>query len=340
MPSYPSAIALSRPEIAALIFMAVALPTVIKLHLLPALFAGLLVHELVHMAAPRMFGVDHPGRAKIIALTLLLTLIIVLVGGAITATILFLRSDAGSLSVLLEKMAEILDKARETLPVSMQEWIPLDASDLKDQLVTWLKEHAKEVKTMSGEAGHGLVYALIGMVIGGLVSLREVMPGQTPGPLARALAQCTTRLADAFRRIVFAQVRISALNTVLTAIYLVVVLPMFGVHLPLTKTMILITFLAGLLPVIGNLISNTVIVVISLSYSLHAAMASLAFLVIVHKLEYFINARIVGSQIQASAWELLLAIVVMEASFGLPGVVAAPVFYAYLKSELTGRGWV
>ena len=213
MPNYPSAIALSRSEIAALIFMAVALPTVIKLHLLPALFAGLLVHELVHMAAPRMFGMNHPGRAKIVALTLLLTLIIVVIGGAITATILFLRSDAGSLSVLLEKMAEILDKARETLPAAMQEWIPVDASDLKDQLVAWLKEHAKEVKTMSGEVGHGLVYALIGMVIGALISLREVVPGQTPGPLARALAQCTSRLADAFRRIVFAQVRISALNT-------------------------------------------------------------------------------------------------------------------------------
>lgn len=340
MPSYPSAIALSRPEIAALIFMAVALPSVIKLHLLPALFAGLLIHELVHMAAPRLFGVDHPGRSKIIVLTLLLTLIILVIGGMITATILFLRSDAGSLSVLLEKMAEILEKARETLPETMQDWIPLDASDLKDQLVAWLREHAAEVKSMSGEVGHGLVYALIGMVIGALVSLREVQAGQTAGPLARALGQCTTRLADAFRRIVFAQVRISALNTVLTGIYLMAVLPMFGVQLPLTKTMILITFLAGLLPVIGNLISNTVIVVISLSYSLHAAMASLAFLVIVHKLEYFINARIVGSQIQASAWELLLAMVVMEATFGLAGVIAAPVFYAYLKSELTGRGWV
>ena len=340
MPSYPSAIALSRPEIAALIFMAVALPAIIKLHLLPALFAGQLVHELVHMAAPKMFGVDHPGRAKLVALTLLLTVIVLVVGGAIIATVLFLRSDAGSLGVLLEKMAEILDKARETLPAAMQEWIPVDASDLKDQIVAWLRGHAKEIQTVSGEVGHGLVYALIGSVIGAMVSLREVLPGHAAGPLARAIQQCTVRLAEAFRRVVFAQVRISALNTVLTGIYLMAVLPMFGINLPLTKTMILITFLAGLLPVIGNLISNTVIVVISLSFSLHAAGASLAFLVVIHKLEYFINARIVGAQIEASAWELLLAIVVMEAAFGLPGVIAAPVFYADLKSELSGRGWV
>ena len=340
MSNYFSTVAPSRAEIAALLLMAAALPAVINLHLLPALLAGLLVHELVHMAAPRLFGADHPGRAKILALSLLLVLIIVLVGGALTATILFLRSDAGSLSVLLEKMAEILDKARETLPASMTEWIPLDTSDLKDQLVAWLRAHAKEVKTISAEVGHGLVYALIGMVIGALVSLREVHPERTAGPLARALGQCTSRLALAFRRVVFAQVRISAMNTVLTAIYLVVVLPLFGVHLPLVKTMILLTFLAGLLPVLGNLISNSIVVVISLSYSLPIALGSLAFLVIIHKLEYFINARIVGSQIDASAWELLLAMVVMEATFGLAGVIAAPVFYAYLKSELAARGWV
>ncbi len=340
MPNYPAAASLSRPEIAALVFMAVALPAIIKLHLLPALFAGLLVHELVHMAAPKMFGVDHPGRAKLVALTLLLSAIVLIVGGAIIATVLFLRSDAGSLGVLLEKMAEILDKARETLPEAMQEWIPVDAIDLKDQIVAWLRGHAKEIQTVGGEVGHGLVYALIGAVIGAMVSLREVLPGHAPGPLARATQQCTVRLADAFRRVVFAQVSISALNTVLTGIYLMAVLPIFGINLPLTKTMVLITFLAGLLPVIGNLISNTVIVVISLSFSLHATVASLTFLVVIHKLEYFINARIVGSQIEASAWELLLAIVVMEAAFGLPGVVAAPVFYAYLKAELTGRGWV
>jgi len=37
-----------------------------------------------------------------------------------------------------------------------------------------------------------------------------------------------TRLSDAFRRVVFAQVRISAINTTLTALYLIVVLPLFG----------------------------------------------------------------------------------------------------------------
>jgi len=115
---------------------------------------------------------------------------------------------------------------------------------------------------------------------------------------------------------------------------------LFGVHLPFTGSMILFTFVAGLLPVVGNLLSNTVIVVVSLTHSPGAALGSLLFLVLIHKLEYFLNARIVGGQINARAWELLLAMVLMEAAFGLPGVVAAPVYYAYLKDELKARGLV
>ena len=30
----------------------------------------------------------------------------------------------------------------------------------------------------------------------------------------------------------------------------------------------------------------------------------------------------------------------MEAAFGLPGVVAAPIYYAYLKDEVSSRGLV
>jgi predicted PurR-regulated permease PerM len=135
-------------------------------------------------------------------------------------------------------------------------------------------------------------------------------------------------------------VRISALNTLLTTLYLAVLLPLLGVHLPLVKTLIVLTFLVGLLPVVGNLISNTVIVVVSLSYSAGAAFGSLIFLIVIHKLEYFLNARIVGSQINARAWELLLAMLVMESAFGMAGLIIAPIYYAYVKDELTSRGLI
>lgn len=91
---------------------------------------------------------------------------------------------------------------------------------------------------------------------------------------------------------------------------------------------------------VGNLVSNTIIVVVSLSVSGAAALCSLAFLVAIHKLEYFVNARIIGGRINARAWEILLAMVVLEAWHGIPGLIAAPIFYAYLKDELVQGGAV
>jgi predicted PurR-regulated permease PerM len=113
-----------------------------------------------------------------------------------------------------------------------------------------------------------------------------------------------------------------------------------GIHLPLVKTLIAITFVIGLIPVVGNLVSNTIIVIVSLSQSLSVAIGSLVYLIVIHKLEYFLNARIVGNQIRANAWELLIAMLVMEAAFGLAGIVAAPIYYAYIKSELRARDLV
>jgi predicted PurR-regulated permease PerM len=136
---------------------------------------------------------------------------------------------------------------------------------------------------------------------------------------------------SSFARVIGAQIIISAINTGLTAIFLI------WNRFDYAMVIIVLTFMCGLLPIIGNLISNSVIVIISLSYSLPIAGGSLLFLIVVHKLEYFINARIVGSRINAAAWELLLAMLVMEAAFGLPGVIAAPVFYAYAKAELVAR---
>jgi predicted PurR-regulated permease PerM len=170
-----------------------------------------------------------------------------------------------------------------------------------------------------------------------LVALHDAQPPDALGPLAGALQERAGRLGEAFRHVVFAQVRISAVNTMLTALYVVVALPLAGVHVPLATAMIAVTFIVGLLPIIGNLISNTLIVILSLSISLPAAMASLVFLVVIHKLEYFLNAHIVGTQVHAHAWELLLAMLVLEAAFGLPGVIAAPIYYAYLKDELVSR---
>jgi predicted PurR-regulated permease PerM len=67
---------------------------------------------------------------------------------------------------------------------------------------------------------------------------------------------------------------------------------------------------------------------------------SLGYLIVIHKLEYFMNARIIGSHIRARAWEMLLAMLLMEAAYGIPGLIAAPIYYAYMKNELREKGLI
>jgi len=315
-----------------------ALLAVVHFHVLPALLAGLLVHESLRFFVPRVQRRIADRRAQLLVLVLLAGALVGVLSFAILGAIAFFRSDAGSLSHLFARIALIVDDARTMLPAWLVDLLPNTGDDLHAVIDAWLHDHAAQVRSVGREAGATLARILAGMIIGAMIATRSTAPGPSRGPLGEALVERAHRLADAFRRIVFAQMRISAVNTVLTALYLVVALPLFGVHLPLTKTLIAITLIAGLLPVVGNLISNSVIVVVSLAHSPHAALASLAFLVIVHKLEYVLNARIVGGQIRAHAWELLSAMLLMEAIFGLPGLIAAPIAYAWLKDELQSAG--
>jgi predicted PurR-regulated permease PerM len=325
-------------DIAAWLLAGGALLLVLPLHLLPALLAGLLVYELVHLLAPRLKTVRiRQGQGKLAAVALLALGVVLLLTLAVVGSVAFFRSEAGSLPTLLQKMADILESWRTVLPAGVVEQLPEDVDELKETAVAWLRAHAGALQHAGAEAGRTVAHVLIGLGVGALVALHDVQPPETLGPLARALQERAGRLGEAFRRVVFAQVRISAINTILTALYLVVVLPIAGVHLPLAKTMIAVTFFVGLFPVVGNLVSNTIIVILSLGVSLSVAVVSLVLLIVIHKLEYFLNAHLVGTQVHAHAWELLLAMLVMEAAFGIPGVIAAPIYYAYLKDELVSR---
>lgn len=332
----------SLSEIASWLLVALLLLLVIKAQLLAALFAGLLVYELVHVLVPVLYLQRLVGkRAKLVAVALLSAIIVGLMTLGIFWAVAFIRGGALNLPLLIDTLAEILEESRHWLPPMLEEYLPDNVEAMRLTLAEWLRRHAGEIKVVGTETLRTIAHMLIGMVVGAMLSLREVLPGQGgKAPLAAALTERARRFGSAFRRIVFAQVRISALNAFLTWLYLSVGLPLFGISLPYTKTLVAVTFLAGLLPVIGNLISNTVIVIVSLSQSLALAIASLTFLVVIHKLEYFLNAHIIGSRIQAKAWELLLVMLVMEAIFGLRGLVAAPVYYAYIKDELSARGLI
>jgi len=197
-----------------------------------------------------------------------------------------------------------------------------------------IKEHMQELGGAGKEGLHTLAHILIATVISLLLSVCSFTTLSEAKPFAQAMRERILLFGKAFENIIFAQIQISAINTFLTGIFLLIVLPHFGIDLPYNKTLVIVTFFAGLLPVIGNLISNSVISIISIGVSFKVTIAALIFLLGIHKLEYFINAKIVGSKIHAAAWELLLALLVMESLFGITGLLIAPILYAYIKSEL------
>jgi len=326
---------MSGPVAASYILSVMSVFVVLRFHLVPAVFAGLAVHVLTVKLARRL-PANWGGWAHEIALAALAILVIMGLTGAGIGLWSFLNGNGG-MGALLDATAGTLEKLRGAVPSTIAVYLPATVDELQAQLAAMMREHGQKISSVGIAGAKTLAHVLLGMVVGGLTALHHFGDSSAWPPLSSALHQRARALANAFDKVVFAQVKISALNTFLTALYLMVILPLCGVSMPLLTVIIPLTFVAGLLPVVGNLISNTAIVLISLGISPGVALASLLFLVCIHKLEYFTNARIVGGEVHARAWELLCAMLTLEAFFGVAGLVAAPVAYAWLKSEMRMR---
>ena len=330
---------------AAWVAMAGALFFVFHFHLVPGLVAGLLVQLVLHALTRRLHGPRvSKGLAKVLSLALVGLVAGLVTAGAALLLIGLVRGRLGDLPSLFRALAGEVVKLRETLSsLGLSTVLPEglgDAGEIQAAAVDWLKEHGATLRHAGGAVGHFALHALMGIVVGLLIFFQHAGEGAGHGPLGAALVDRVERLSAAFESVVVAQVEISLVNTVLTGVYLLAVLPLLSARLPFAGTILAVTFVAGLVPVVGNLVSNSAIVLLSLGVAPWVGLVSLGFLVVVHKLEYVLNAKIVGGRIGAAAWETLLAIIVFEVAFGIPGVVMAPVVYAYVKKELMDQGLV
>jgi predicted PurR-regulated permease PerM len=300
------------------------------------MFAGLLVYALINALASGMQRHLPGQRAHWLVVALLAAIVVGIITLAIAAGIAFLNTESGNPTLFFARMTPLIERARTQLPAIIVNHLPDNSAELRATLMEWLRMHAGQLQLAGKQAVRVIVQLLVGMVLGAMLAFYNARLRPAGGPLTVVLKARCANLAIAFRDVVFAQSKISAINTLFTGIFLFILLPLFGVHLPLARTLVVTTLVVGLLPVIGNLISNTLIFVVALSISLWVAVAAVAFLVVIHKLEYFLSARIIGTQIQARAWELLIAMLFIEALFGISGLIAAPIYYAYLKRELAG----
>jgi predicted PurR-regulated permease PerM len=211
-----------------------------------------------------------------------------------------------------------------------------DYADLKSLALNEVKDKVASLGRYARAAFLQFAMLIIGLVVA--VSLfvsakwevdddPDVVKGSLYSTVVRELGIRFQTFYSSFAKVIGAQITISAINTLLTAVFLI----WNGYHY--IMVIIVLTFLCGLLPIIGNIMSNTLIVGVGFTVSPNVALFALIFLVVIHKLEYFLNSKIIGDRIKNPMWLTLVALVIGEKLMGIPGMILAPVVLHYIKVE-------
>ena len=331
----------SRITTASYVLMAGALLLVMWQGLLPGLLCVCLGFLLTRWLTPRFAWLQRGADSRLAqtaAATLVVAVPLLLLALALSRSRSYVIEAPQQYRELLDFMARTVLELRQKLPPDMAAQLPEGAAQIQRIIAGYLGTQAGALAHMGRAWLGGLLHAYVGLLIGALAAARPSVPGLKP--LSAQLHLRVERFGETFRQIVVAQFFIALFNTLLTAIFLLAILPMWGYRLPYSWALILLTFAAGLIPIVGNLICNAVLTLVGLSVSPLVALACLVFLIAIHKAEYFINAKVIGHRTHMGVWELLSVMFLMEAIFGPAGLVAAPLFYAYAKKELEAAGWV
>ena len=268
---------------------------------------------------------------------LALVLFIVVVLGIAAAAVSFTRAAI----LALPDVADTSIPSASAWAQRRQIELPFtDFESLRTVVIDALKEEAhylQDVAQFARRTGAALVFSILGIVAAVSLFLKT---GLDPYRGTHAVKnnlysiscdEVSTRFRDFYRSfatVMGAQITISLINTALTGLFVVVV------RMPHAPLLIAITFLCGLVPIIGNLVSNTIIVFVALTVSLKLAIGALVFLILIHKLEYFLNSKIIGHRIGNPVWLTLIALIIGERLMGIPGLILAPVVLNYLRVEM------
>lgn len=246
---------------------------------------------------------------------------------------------------LVEEALRNLNTVTASLPETVKEHIPGKPSELFRMITKDEGDFVGYIRSFGGASFFvflQFVFALILGVSAALMVPASRAPGTTAAarPLADAWLQTLEKYVRCFTLLMGAQVYVSIWNTFCTAVFIYGILPAFDVVLPFRELLLMFTAVASLIPAAGNIMANTLILVLTIRYGVFVALGSVMYLFIIHKLEYFVNGYIIGRNVRASVPEMLIAIILGEVAFGLPGLITAPVTYAFLKMHWQRWGWV
>lgn len=257
-------------------------------------------------------------------------LAIFLVTGLLLAFIFvtFIRLGVERIPLLFDRAIPRLDELTRRFGLDL----PDNVQELRVLILTELKQNARAVESASGLLTRGFFQIVTAVVVAILRYLAAPKPrDERRGLDVELVRECRARgerFAASFERVMSAQVMIAAINGLIAAVFLV------GFQIPFRTMLTLTAFVCGMIPIAGNLISNTLIVAAALTRSDHLALLALVFLVVVHKGGYFLTGKIVGARTETPTWAILLGLLVGEATMGVTGVILAPTLIHYAREEL------
>jgi predicted PurR-regulated permease PerM len=266
-----------------------------------------------------------------------LVLFVVVVAGIVASGIYVTRAAILALPDVADTSIPSANAWAQKRQIELPFW---DFESLRQSVVNALgqeKHYLRNVADFAKSAASTLVFSILGIVAAASLFFKTGLdPYRGTHRVKNNLYsiccdQVSTRFRDFYRSfatVMGAQITISIINTALTAIFFL------AVHMPYAPLLIATTFICGLVPIAGNLVSNTVIVFVALTVSQKLAIFGLLFLVVIHKLEYFLNSKIIGDRIRNPVWLTLIALIIGERLMGIPGLILAPVVLNYLRVEM------
>lgn len=316
---------MSRAKITSYSMMAAILAVIIWFRLGHVLLAALFSYMILDLSRRKLQERMRPAYAKASAL-----LVLILAFSALFWMLLrFIKQLFSTLpkitgeSVL--KIVQLADERGIELPFE-------NVNELKAMVLDKLFANAHTLTVTSTFLTKEVFHIVIAIAVAILFFMSEDRPVRTTPNMFEAVRkefnQRVRLFMTGFEKVFGAQVIISALNTIMTAIFLSII------AMPYAAFLITTTFVLGLLPIIGNLLTNTLITMTALTMSLKMAALALLYLIFIHKLEYFLNSRIMGSSINVPMWQTLLAILAGEIIMGVTGILLAPAILHYIKAEL------
>jgi predicted PurR-regulated permease PerM len=312
---------MTKPARISYVFMAVLLVLIGWLHL-----ATLVLTALFGYFALRLFSFD---RSKLLGVVLYVIAVTTISVGLYHFSRQAYKTLPKIVETTIPAVAEYAEKQGVELPFT-------DYASLKTLAMSEAKERVANFGRYARTALFEFAMLIVGLVVA--VSLFLNAKWEVAGDphavkdslyalVSEELAVRVRTFYRSFATVIGAQIFISTINTTLTAVFL------FYNGFPYAPVLIMLTFLCGLLPIIGNIMSNTLIVGVAFTLTPRMALLALIFLVVIHKLEYFLNSKIIGDRIKNPMWMTLLALVLGEKLMGIPGMILAPVVLHYIKVE-------